>query len=469
MTTPRTIRYGLDDVPPPGRTGVFALQHVLTMFGSTVAVPLLLAGPLGLDTAGTALLISSVMLCSGVATLLQSTFGSRLPLIQGVSFSHLGPFLAIIAGVAATGDASPGAAMPWIAGAIIGGALVEMGIGFSGLMGQVRKVLSPVVVGPVITLIGLALYQAGAPVASQDWPIAVLTIALIVLFAFVLARKTHPAASLFAMFPMLLAILTAVAVCALLTLAGVYGSDHPARPDLSAFREADWVRTTTLVLPWGVPQFSLGFFVAILAGYLGSMIESFGDYHAVKQASGAGNPTPREISRGIGFEGVGCAITGLLGGFSSTSYSENVGLVGLTGVASRRVVQVAAVILVLLGVFGKFGALAAAIPGPVVGGLYCAMFGLIAAVGIRQFARCDLSSDRNLFIGGFALFMGLSVPYYFANGGSDAVTTALPAWAAGLVNALGSTGMAVGAILGLLLDNLVPGTDRERGLVEEAS
>ena len=126
-------------------------------------------------------------------------------------------------------------------------------------------------------------------------------------------------------------------------------------------------------------------------------------------------------------------------------------------------------ILILLGVFGKFGALAAAIPGPVVGGLYCAMFGLIAAVGIRQFARCDLYSDRNLFVGGFALFMGLSVPYYFANGGSDAVTAALPAWAAGLVNALGSTGMAVGAILGLLLDNLIPGTAEERGLVEGAS
>ena len=258
-----------------------------------MAVPLLLAGPLGLDTAGTALLISSVMLCSGVATLLQVSFGSRLPLIQGVSFSHIGPFLAIIAGVAATGDTSPGAAMPWIAGAIIGGAIVEMGIGFSGLMGQVRKFLSPVVVGPVITLIGLALYQAGAPVASQNWPIAVLTISLIVLFAFVLSTKKNRAASFFAMFPMLLAILTAVGVCAALSLVGVFGPDHPARPDLSAFREAEVLRTTTLVLPWGVPQFSLGFFVAILAGYLGSMIESFGDYHAVKQAAGAGNPTPR--------------------------------------------------------------------------------------------------------------------------------------------------------------------------------
>ena len=104
-----------------------------------------------------------------------------------------------------------------------------------------------------------------------------------------------------------------------------------------------------------------------------------------------------------------------MGGFSSTSYSENIGLIGLTKVASRFVVQIGAVILILLGLFGKFGALAAAIPQPVVGGLYCAMFGLIAAVGVRQFARADLNSDRNLFIGGFALFMGLSVPFYFSD------------------------------------------------------
>jgi len=157
---------------------------------------------------------------------------------------------------------------------------------------------------------------------------------------------------------------------------------------------------------------------------------------------------------------------GLFGGFSSTSYSENIGLIGLTRVGSRYVVQIGAVILILLGMFGKFGALAAAIPKPVVGGLYCAMFGLISAVGIRQFARADLSSDRNLFIGGFALFMGLSVPYYFDNGGIEAIQSVAPAGLADVVIAIGKTGMAVAAILGILLDNLIPASDRERGLDE---
>ena len=457
----RVNLYGLDDRPPPVQTVVLALQHVLTMFGSTVAVPLLLGPAMGMGTPEVAVLISSVMLCSGVATLIQSTFGSRLPIIQGVSFSFLAAFFIIIGEIHAEGaGATPGAAMPYIAGAVMAGAVLEMVVGFSGAMGFVRRLLSPVVVGPVIMLIGLALYEAGAPVAASHWPVSILTMTLIVLFSFVLSRRS----AVFRLFPMLLAILGSVAVCGGLTATGVFGPDHPARTDLSAFRDAAWVRGVDLVFPWGLPKFKLSFLVAVLAGYLASMIESFGDYHACKQMAGGGDPTEAEISRGIGCEGIGCALTGVLGGFSSTSYSENVGLIGLTRVGSRWVVQVGAVMLIALGVLGKFGALAAAIPKPVVGGLYCALFGLISAVGIRQFARADLASDRNLFIGGFALFMGISVQHYFKNGGAEATIATLPGGVGEVVAAVGQTGMAVAAILGIALDNLVPGTAAERGL-----
>ncbi|MEM6391471.1 MAG: solute carrier family 23 protein [Planctomycetota bacterium] len=491
------ILYGLDDKPPFGRASVLGLQHVLTMFGSTVAVPLLFAPALwpvpenipsdladrleSLQLANAALLISSVMLCSGVATLLQSTYGSRLPIIQGVSFSFLAAFFGIVtttlaaspidwAAVTASPEATEAAVAKWqdngaqamrvIAGAIIFGGILEAAIGFTGLMGQVRRILSPVVIGPVIMLIGLAPYQFGAPFAASNWPISSLTMGMIVLFALVLSRHIR----LFKLFPMLLAILGAVAVCAALGGVGAIDEQNPAHVDLSAVGQSDALRITTVFFPWGLPEFGVAAIVAVLAGYLASMIESFGDYHACKQMAGGGDPTPKEISRGIGFEGVACSITGCLGGFSSTSYSENIGLVGLTKVGSRYVVQIGAVMLIALGLFGKFGALAAAIPQPVVGGLYCTMFGLIAAVGVRQFARADLSSDRNLFIGGFALFMGLSVPFYFQNGGSDAVSAALPEGLAGVAIALGTTGMAVAAILGIALDNLVPGTPTERGL-----
>ncbi len=123
----------------------------------------------------------------GLATLIQATFGSRLPIIQGVSFSFIGAFFFIITSVKDRGGGAA-EAMQYIAGAIIAGAILEMFVGFSGLMGLIRRYLSPVVVGPVIMLIGLALYQHGAPKAGTDWSISGSTIALVILFSFVLSR-----------------------------------------------------------------------------------------------------------------------------------------------------------------------------------------------------------------------------------------------------------------------------------------
>ena len=466
-----SVIYGLDDKPPFPRAVILALQHILTMFGSTVAVPLLLAPVMGMDDAQTALLISSAMFCAGVATLIQSTVGSRLPIIQGVSFSFLAAFKSvIIPTVLMSADeggfgGTPADCMCYIAGAVIVGAMFEIVIGFTGLMGFVRKMLSPVTVGPVIMLIGLALYGAGAPEAASHWPTSILTMILIVLFSLVLAKHSR----LFQLFPMLLAILSVVSLCGLLTWLEVYKDGHAAQVSFDAVNNSEWIRTTSIVFPWGYPKFSSAFIIAVLAGYLASMIESFGDYHACKQVAGGGDPTPEEISRGIGFEGVSCALTGIFGGFSSTSYSENIGLIGLTKVGSRYVVQVAAVMLILLGLFGKFGAVAAAIPKPVVGGLYCVMFGLISAVGVRQFSKADLTSDRNLLIGGFALFMGLSVPAYFNSADGAELVNSMPYGMGDIIGSIGKTGMAVAAILGILLDNLIPGTKEERGLVPPTS
>jgi len=472
------IVYGVDDRPPFRQAIVLALQHVFTMFGATVSVPLLLGPSMGMDQAQIALLISSVMLCSGLATLLQATFGSRLPIIQGISFSFLAAFFAIIR-QGHTEGWDGATMMQYIAGAILVGALVEIAIGFSGLVGWLRRALSPVVVGPVIMLIGLALFKHGAPKAGTCWPVSGLTIGLVILFSLVLSRRRR----FFRIFPILTAVVVVVSLCWLLSAVGVFPGPglspsgdpiaaHPAYVNLSAVRSSPWIRgPAELVLPWGRPRFQLGFVMAALAGYLASIVESFGDYHACSYMAGAGDPSPRQISRGIGCEGIGCLLTSLLGGFSSTSYSENVGLVGLTKVASRYVVQIAALLLILLGVFGKFGAFAAAIPGPVVGGLYCALFGLIAAVGVQQLAKADLASDRNLFIAGFSLFMGLSVPAYFDGSaihlyppGPEPLLAAMPELLREVIRSIGETGMAVAALLGVVLDNLIPGSLEERGL-----
>lgn len=451
------MRYGLNDVPRPFPVAFgLGLQHVLTMFGATVAVPLLLGPAMGMDGRQIAILVSSVMICSGVATFCQVTFGTRLPIIQGVSFSFLGPFFAII-GATAGGAVT----MQFVAGAILTGALVEMAVGYAGLFGRIRNFVSPVVIGPVIALIGLALFGVGAPQAGQNWWLAAIVVLGVFAFALILAPKVR----FFSLFPILLAVIVAYVVAVIASATGIIDEGTPGYIDFSTLGQSPWIRNPVdLIFPWGAPKFRADFFLGVLAGYLASMIESFGDYHSISAASGARRPTDRQINSGIGAEGVGCFFTGLLGGFASTSYTENIGLVALTRVASRYVVLIAAGLLVILGFVSKFGALIATIPTPVVGGLYLTLFGLISAIGISVAAKADLSSQRNQIIIGFCLFFGLSLPAYFED---VEVTITGAQWLGDIIKTVGSTGMAVAAIFGLLLDNLIPGTRKERGLEDE--
>lgn len=472
------VLYPLDSRPPTSRAMVLATQHVLTMFGATVSVPLLFGPEMEMDPASISLLVSSVMICSGVATFLQVKWGSRLPIIQGVSFSFLAAFFACIAYAKENpvdGVEMGTLSMQYIAGSILVGSVVEMALGFSGLVGKLHRVVTPVVIGPVIMLIGLALYGHGAPKAGTDWKIGGLTILLVTVFTLFLSRKNR----VFRIFPVLLAVVIAWLLCVVGSKTGFFVAGDASYVSFSGLSEVPWVRynlawgDNPILMPWGAPRFEMGLIVATLAGFLASMVESVGDYHGCAAMAGAPEPDGEQLTKGIGMEGVGCLSSSLLGGFSSTSYSENIALIGLTGVASRYVVTLAAGVLIALGLVAKFGAVIATIPGPIVGGLYCSLFGLIAAVGIQQLAKADLTSQRTLFIAGLSLFMGLSVPAYFGGNiyvdGTAAVNAAMPEGVASAVVSLGSTGMGVAAIIGLLLDNLVPGTDAERGITHKGA
>lgn len=146
----------------------------------------------------------------------------------------------------------------------------------------------------------------------------------------------------------------------------------------------------------------------MVAGVLASAIESVGDYYACARLSGAPPPPVHAINRGIGVEGLGCIIAGLWGtGNGTTSYSENIGAIGVTKVGSRRVVMWGALVMIIFGLFSKFGALFLTIPSPIVGGIFCVMFGMIAAVGLSNLQFVDLNSTRNLFVLGFSIFFSL--------------------------------------------------------------
>lgn len=453
----RQLIYGIDEKPPLRESLLLGFQHYLTMFGSTVAIPLILAEPLGMagDPVAVAWLIGTMFFVSGLATLLQTTWGNRLPLVQGGSFSFLTPAIAIC-GMAALADAGWQVRLLHVQGAVLLGAFFEIAIGYLGLVGKLLRFVGPVTIAPTIALIGLSLFRIGAPEAGTHWGIGGLTIALIILFSQYM-RRTHRA---FELFPIMLGILLAWGAAWGLTAAGVFPPGHPAHVSTEGLAAAPWFRLP-LPLQWGMPVFGVAAVVGMLAAYLASIVESVGDYYACARLAGAPVPGPETVDRGIGMEGVGCLLAGLFGtGNGTTSYSENIGAIGLTRVGSRRVVQVGAALMLALAVFGKFGALFTTIPRPIIGGMYCAMFGMIASVGLSNLQFVDLNSARNLFILGFAFFMGLSVPEYF----TDHPVAFAPEWLAEVVNTLGRTGMAVGAVLALVLDNTIPGSDEERGL-----
>ena len=282
----RRLIYGIHDVPPLRESLALGFQHYLTMFGSTVAIPLLLSERLGMKDDPIALgwLIGTRFFVSGITTLLQTTFGNRLPLVQGGTFSFLTPAFAI-AGMAALSDAGWQVRLQHIQGAVIAGSLFEIVIGYTGLVGRLLRFVGPVTIAPTIALIGLSLFKFGAPVAGTHWGIGGLTIVLIILFSQYM-RRTHRA---FELFPIMLGILIAWGVAGLLSATGVFAPGHPAHVSGETLRNAPWFRVP-YPFQWGWPVFGLAATVGMLSGYLASIVESVGDYYACSRLAGA--PVP---------------------------------------------------------------------------------------------------------------------------------------------------------------------------------
>ena len=462
------VEYGIEDKPPLGQSILLGTQHWLTMVGSTIAIPLVLAGFLGFSPAQTAQLIGTFFVVSGVATLAQTTIGNKYPIVQGGTFSMLGPAIAIIAVMGgADGGASSTVMMRELQGAIIVAGAVEVLIGYLGIFGRLKRYMGPLVIAVVIALIGLALIgvpQITAP--DQNWYLAGLTLGLIVLFSQYLDNYSR----VFKLFPVLLGLGAAYLLAVGLSVAGIVNI-----VDLSAVAEAPPIRAIT-PFQWGTPLFTGSFIVGMFAGMLASAIESFGDYHSVARMAGQGAPNKKRINHGLGMEGLGNVFAGIMGtGNGSTSYTENVGAIGITGVASRYVVQIGAVVMILVGYVGYFGALVTTIPNAIVGGLFLAMFAQIVGVGLSQLQHVNMNKNRNVFVLGFGLFAGLSIPQYFAgleNGALEAGLANVPmfGWALGIpevattIGIIGGTEIAVGGIAAFVLDNTIPGTKEERGL-----
>ncbi|RCK78770.1 MAG: Xanthine permease [Candidatus Ozemobacter sibiricus] len=458
----RAIVYGWQDRPAWPIRLLAGCQHVLTLFGATTLVPLIFGPEMGMDTAQVAQFISCVYLAMGVATLIQTSpwLGSGLPIVQGSSFSFIPPVMTVIAAYKAVDGGGPALIMQYVGGGLIAGGLVMAVIGYSGIVGVVRRVVTPVVIGPTIMAIGFSLAKVAIEFnAARCWPVSLLVVvSIFVLTLFVRQKYLN-------IFAVLASIVAVYLLCLWASHQGYLASDHPAYISWKAVEDAPWVRFPG-IFPWGLPKFSFLAFGAMLAGFFAVMIESIGDYHSCSYAAGLSDPTPEMISRGIGAEGINCAVAGCLGAVGTTSYTENIGLIGLTGVASVHVVRTGAVVLILLSLVGKLGALVATIPAPIIGGAYIALFGIIGALGIQILMRADMGSQRNVMIVGFAFLMAMGLP-----GWVEGQKEAFFAWGLGgqILWAILKTNMAVAGLCAAFWDNLVPGTLEERGIAPPAT
>ena len=207
---------------------------------------------------------------------------------------------------------------------------------------------------------------------------------------------------------------------------------------------------------WGAPSFNAGLFLGFIAATVASVIESVGDYYACARVSAEPPPPSHAVNRGIAAEGIGCLVSGLVGGgVGVTTYSENIGAIGITGVASRRAMQVAGVFMLCLGVLTKFGALFATLPDPIVGGVLTLSLAMVGGVGLSAVQSCDLRLSRNVAILGLSVMLGIVIPrvvrtYDAAiHTGSSTIDDAL--------KILLTIEMFIGGSIGFFLDNTVPG------------
>ena len=421
----------VDEKLPSGQLVALGIQHVLVMYAGAVAVPLIIAGALGLGPEERALLVNADLLACGIATLIQALgfpgVGIRMPVMMGVTFASVAPMLAMIGAAKAMGGANfqPANALLTIYGAVIASGV--FGLLIAPFVSRLLRFFPPIVTGTIITTIGISLMRIGigwaegpintlqtidgamkmAPNPNRD-SLEGLLLALIVLLTILGLTKFVKG------FIGNIAVLCGLIIGAVLAaLMGKMGFASVANAPLLGY---------VLPLRFGIPSFELIPILTMCIVMIVVMIESTGMFLALGEMTGK-EIDHTALTRGLRADGIGTIIGGIFNTFPYTSFSQNVGLVGVTGVHSRYVAASAGVILVILGFIPKLAALVGAVPVEVLGGAGIVMFGMVAATGIRILGQVDFRTNRNnLFIVAISIGFGmipLIAPTFFKNFPAD--------------------------------------------------
>ncbi|MEV3902155.1 nucleobase:cation symporter-2 family protein [Mycobacterium sp. NPDC050551] len=374
----------VDEIPPLRRLVPLALQHVLAMYAGAVAVPLIVGGAMvaagRLEQSDIVHLIMADLLVAGIATIVQAVgfwrFGVRLPLMQGVTFAAVGPMITI----------GTNHGITTIYGSVIACGLFMMVL--APVFGKLIRFFPPLVTGTIILIIGVSLMRVAAGWfgggTGPDFgdPKAVgmgfFTLAVIIALERFAPESVRRVSILLG-----LVVGTLVAIPLGMT-------------DWSHMGEYGWVGVVT-PFQFGLPTFEISSIIALLIVAIVIMTETTGDIVAVGEIVDE-KITPRRLADGLRADGLGTVLGGVFNTFPYTAFAQNVGLVAITGVRSRHVATAAGVILVLLGLLPKMAAVVEGIPLPVLGGAGLALFGMVAASGVRTLAKVRFDNTNVLVV-----------------------------------------------------------------------
>ncbi|GAW43800.1 uracil-xanthine permease family protein [Photobacterium damselae] len=435
--------YGLNDRPPFAQSLFAATQHLLAMFVAVITPSLIICQSLGLPASDTNTIVSMSLFASGIASFIQiRTFGpagSGLLSIQGTSFNFLGTIIG--AGLALkAGGADIPTMMAAIFGTILFASLTEVVI--SRILQHAQRVITPLVSGIVVTLIGLTLIQIGLTSIGGGYSAIesgtfgslnnLLLAGTVLGFIVLLNRVRNP-------YLRVSSIVIAMAMGTLLAwFMGMVDSSKMAQTDLIAI---------PMPMQYGL-GFDWGLLIPLMIVFAITSLEAIGDITATSETSEqpvAGPVYLKRIKGGVLADGINSALAAVLNSFPNSTFSQNNGIIQLTGVASRYIGYFVSAMLVLLGLFPGVANLVQLIPEPVLGGATIVMFGTIAASGVRIISRCHLDR-RAILIMALSFSMGLGIAQ------KPEILQFMP----DIVKSILSSGMAAGGITAILLNLILP-------------
>ncbi|ENO1854279.1 uracil-xanthine permease [Vibrio vulnificus] len=449
MTTPNPTRktdliYQLNDRPPLPQTLFAALQHLLAMFVAVITPSLIICQALGVSAEQTNTIISMSLFASGISSFIQiRTFGpigSGLLSVQGTSFNFLGPIIG--AGLALkAGGASVESMMAAIFGTILVASFAE--ILLSRVLEYARRIITPLVSGIVVTLIGLTLIQVGLVSMGGGYAalgdgtfgsldklaLAGTVLGLIVL----LNRAKNP--------------YVRVASIVIAMLVGYVMAYFMGMVDTRQASSSSALVALPIPMQFGL-SFDWSLFIPLVLIFLITALEAIGDITATSEVSGEPVKGPlymKRIKGGVLADGLNSAIAAVFNSFPNSTFSQNNGVILLTGVASRYVGYFIAGMLVLLGLFPGVASFVQLIPEPVLGGATIVMFGTIAAAGVRIISRVDLDR-RAILIMALSFSMGLGIAQ------KPEILQFMPEF----IKSIFSSGVAAGGITAIVLNLLLP-------------